>query len=104
MAALDRLKIRRAADGQRRQGLLWDGQLSIKPDDDLLWRLDANDPDRFSRPDADDPMLEKLIAKHNDLGQFISLKDEYGVSTEAMARRLRELNLVQRSRMAIQTA
>ena len=72
-------------------------QTPIEPDDDLYWRLDPNEPERFSRPATDDLMLEKLIAKHTNFGQHRSLKDEYGVTTMAMAVRLKETGLVKRT-------
>lgn len=72
------------------------GRVPFEVDDDLLWRLDPNDPDRLWRKNDDDLDLEKAIANYAGFGsvQTPSLKDIYGVSSTAMAWRVRELGLI----------
>lgn len=73
------------------------GERPIRVGPGLLWWLSPDDPDRFELPSADELDVEKAIATCTNIGSghFVSLADEYGVSVEAMARRLRELNLVE---------
>lgn len=72
------------------------GELPIKVSQNLLWWLSRNDPECFEFSNVDELDVEKTIATCTNIGNgpFVSLAEEYGVSAEAMARRLRELRLV----------
>lgn len=77
-------------------------KVPIEVDEGLLWRLDPGDPDRFFRTRRDDLDLEKAIVSYAGFGQsiqFPSLKAIYGMSLTATALRVKELKLVDRSRV-----
>ena len=75
------------------------GKIPIEINETLLWSLDPNDPDRLWKEGGDDLGLEKAIASYAGFGtmQAPSLKDIYGMSSTAMAWRVRELNLIDES-------
>ena len=80
------------------------GQVPVKLDDDLCWRLDPHDPDWLWELGRDDLLIERRMARYAGFGFFPSLEDEYGMSNHATALRLKELDIVEKNGLTEQQA
>ena len=71
------------------------GQVPIVVTEDWIWHLDPADYERFYEVRFKDELAMALATCSNRGGDhFLSMKDEYDVSAEAMAKRLQELSLI----------
>ena len=77
------------------------GKLPIRVDEDLAWWLDKTDVERLLKPgrDADrERAIAITICTNIGRGHFSPMRGElYGVTAKAMAKRLMELDLIERA-------